>query len=154
MKKKAIAAQGRIRIILDSSSLHHDSTGKPSEDQFEKLFMDKAQGNSAIKRGQFGRYSHDKIFIIYKNNSPLKVLLGSTNFSVTGMYVNSNHIVIFNDITVAKTYSAVFEESWNDNITMAFSHSSFATQEFSFSSVGVPKTDITFKIVHKFVTNH
>jgi hypothetical protein len=139
-----LAKEGRIRIILDNASLHHDSTGQLPEDQFEALFTKAATGNAAIKRGDFGRFSHDKIFIEYQNNSPVKVLLGSTNFSVTGMYVNSNHVVVYNDATVAQTYAGVFEESWNDNVSMAFSKSTYATQVFSFGSGTVPKTNITF----------
>ena len=139
-----LASQGRIRIILDDATLHHDGTRTLPEDQFEDLFSKSAKGASAIKRGKFGRFSHDKIFIVYNDKDPVKILLGSTNFSVTGMYVNSNHVVIFNDVTVAQTYAAVFEESWNDNVSMTFSHSSFATQVFSFGSGNVPKTNITF----------
>jgi hypothetical protein len=139
-----LTGEGRIRIILDNASLHHDSSGTLAEDQFEALFMKQVKGNAAIKRGKFGRFSHDKIFIVYNNNSPVKVLLGSTNFSVTGMYVNSNHVLIFNDETVAQTYASVFEESWNDNVSMTFSKSPLATRVYSFGSGTVPKTDITF----------
>ena len=139
-----LAMEGRIRIILDNSSIHHDNTGTLPEDQFEGLFTKQAKVTTAIKRGQFGRFSHDKIFIVYKDSSPEKVLLGSTNFSITGMYVNSNHVVIYNDVTVAQTYASVFEESWNDNVTMTFSKSSLANQVFSFGSGTVPKTNITF----------
>jgi hypothetical protein len=138
------AKEGRIRIILDNASLHHDSTGNMPEDQFENLFSQEAKGDAAIKRGKFGRFSHDKIFIVYKGTSPVKVLLGSTNFSVTGIYVNSNHVLIFSDEIVAQTYADVFEESWNDNVTMAFSKSPLATKVFSFGSGTVPKTNITF----------
>jgi hypothetical protein len=138
------AKEGRIRIILDNASLHHDSTGNMPEDQFEDLFNKEAKGDAAIKRGKFGRFSHDKIVVVYKNNAAVKVLLGSTNFSVTGMYVNSNHVVIFNDEIVAQTYADVFQESWNDDVAMAFKNSSLATRVFSFGSADVPKTNITF----------
>jgi hypothetical protein len=139
-----LCQEGRIRIILDNASLHHDSTGTLAEDQFEKLFAEQSKGTAALKRGKFGRFSHDKIFIVYKDTTAQKVLLGSTNFSVTGMYVNSNHVVIIKDNTVAQTYASVFQESWNDGVKMTFSHSTWASKVYSFRSEGVPETEITF----------
>ena len=129
---------------MDNAPLHHDKTRTLPEDQFEDLISKSANMVNTIKRGKFGRFSHDKIFIVSDGNDPKKVLLGSTNFSVTGMYVNSNHVVIFNDVSVAQTYAAVFEESWNDDVKMTFSNSLSATQIFSFGSDTVPKTNITF----------
>jgi len=38
-----------------------------------------------------------------------KVLTGSTNFSVTGLYVNSNHVLIFDDPDIASLYAQMFE---------------------------------------------
>ena len=140
----SLAKQGRIRIILDNATLHHSSSGTLPEDEFEQAFKKAAKGKAAIKRGKFGRFAHDKIFIVYKNQVPSVILTGSTNFSVTGMYVNSNHVMVFNDLSVAKTYAAVFEESWNDNVSMAFSHSSYAAKKFSFNGNHLPAIDISF----------
>jgi hypothetical protein len=139
-----LAAQGRIRIILDNATLHHNASSPKAEDEFEKLFVKAAKGNAAIKRGKFGRFAHDKVFIVSNKGGPIKVLTGSTNFSVTGLYVNSNHIVIFNDADVAETYADVFEEAWNDDVKPAFSKSPLAAKMFSFSSKNTPKTEITF----------
>jgi hypothetical protein len=164
-----LAKEGRIRIILDNAPLHHTGTAKKgtkpktakpgkkgskskaqkgptAEDQFEKMFDATAKGNAAMLRGKFGRFSHDKIFIVSdKKTGPTKVLTGSTNFSVTGIYVNSNHILIFNDPEVAMKYAEVFEESWKDEVhAPAFEKSSFSSQAFSFSSKLTPKTEVTF----------
>ena len=99
-----LAREGRIRVILDNSkritTIRRSS--KP-EDQFEKLFRKAATGNADLKRGKFGRYAHDKVFIVSDRSGPRKVLTGSTNFSVTGLYVNSNHVLIFHDPAVAKS---------------------------------------------------
>ncbi len=138
-----LAGQGRVRIILDNASLHHGSPPKP-EDQFETLFRKAAKGNADILRGKFGRYSHDKIFIVSGTKGATKVLTGSTNLSVTGLYVNSNHVLLFDDATVASKYAEVFEEVWNDKASEAkFLKSPLAGQAFSFSK-GVPSTDVTF----------
>jgi phosphatidylserine/phosphatidylglycerophosphate/cardiolipin synthase-like enzyme len=162
-----LAGEGRVRLILDNASLHHQSTkkttakpvkgkngkkpkGPPAEDQFEKLFLKAAKKGAAIQRGKFGRYAHDKVLVVAKkasdgSQSYVKVLTGSTNFSITGMYVNSNHVIIFNDAGLAATYGKVFEEAWSDEEALvAFRKSAEATQTFSFHSPNLPQTDITF----------
>lgn len=140
----ALGAKGRVRVILDNATLHHNAKKPKPEDQFETLFVAKA-GASKIKRGHFSRYSHDKIMIVSDATGPLRVLTGSTNYSVTGLYVNSNHVLVFEDRSVASAYAAVFEESWNDDVhTAAFARSSWATAAHAFGGKGVPGMSITF----------
>lgn len=144
-----LAKQGRIRIILDNAALHHSASKPAPEDQFEQLFTKSARKSAAIMRGHFGRYAHDKVFIVSKsggsNKTPVKVLTGSTNFSVTGFYVNSNHVLVFDDAKVAAQYAEVFQAAWDDEVKApAFSASALAGKTFSFSSKAVPPTDITF----------
>ena len=93
-----LAGQGTIRIILDNAALHH-STSKPTAGRSVRTSnsLKAAKGKPAILRGKFGRYSHDKVFIVSKSGNAVKVMTGSTNFSVTGLYVNSNHVIVFND---------------------------------------------------------
>lgn len=145
----SLAKQGRVRIVLDNSKDHH-STAKPKpEDQVEKLFVQAAgRGKTLMKRGNFSRYAHDKVFIISKGGAhpqPMKVLTGSTNFSVTGLYVNSNHVLVFDDPQVASLYAGVFAEVWSTNIkTGPFEASKWSTQTFSSTASTTPKTDFTF----------
>ncbi|HEX6642572.1 MAG TPA: hypothetical protein VF215_15745, partial [Thermoanaerobaculia bacterium] len=86
-----LAKQNRLRMILDDAPLHHTKTNSKPEDQVEALITKARKG--VIKRGKFGRYSHDKVFIVSNAKGPQRVLTGSTNFSVTGLYVNSNHVL-------------------------------------------------------------
>jgi phosphatidylserine/phosphatidylglycerophosphate/cardiolipin synthase-like enzyme len=154
-----LAKEGRIRMILDDASLHHD--GKPAksakpasppkkakvpkaEDQFERLFNKAAKEPAAILRGHFGRFAHDKVFIVKKDGEPLKVLSGSTNFSITGLYVNSNHILVFNNADVAATYAAVFNAAWDGKVSTLFNKLPEAGQVFSFTGADLPKMEITF----------
>lgn len=160
-----LAKQGRIRIILDNAALHHQgkprakssATAKksskpkkpPLEDDFEKAFVKAAGNKQLLKRGKFKRYAHDKVFIVYKKgarkNTPVKVLTGSTNFSVTGIYVNSNHILIYDDPQVAGWYASVFGEAWQDDVKApAFVKSDWSNETFSSKAKDTPKTDITF----------
>ncbi len=149
-----LAKQGRIRIILDNASLHlfdpakKNTKGYPkaptSEDNFEQAFLAQAKDRTAIKRGRFARFAHDKVIIVKEDNIPVRVLAGSTNFSITGLYVNSNHILIFNDAKVAQSYGDVFNKSWDLNVSATFKNTPLATKPASFDSKSTPNTEITF----------
>jgi len=156
-----LAAEGRIRIILDNAKLHltqkDPKTGQmvtSHEDQFTSLFKQQAKAPADILRGCFGRFSHDKIFIVSKNGTATQVLTGSTNFSVTGLYVNANHVLVFTEPNVAAEYSKVFEQSWkiltqfpktpSTKASNAFSATPLASQPYAYQSASVPKMSITF----------
>jgi len=144
-----LAKQGRIRMILDNAALHHSADEPKPEDEFEKLFVKAAGKKKLMLRGKFGRYAHNKVVIVYKKgaktNSPVKVLTGSTNFSITGMYVNSNHVLIYNDAEVAGFYAGVFDEAWTTGAKKAaFVKSDWATKAFTSTSKNTPATSITF----------
>jgi phosphatidylserine/phosphatidylglycerophosphate/cardiolipin synthase-like enzyme len=149
---------GRVRIILDNAALHLTQTkgGKTTvspEDAFTTQFNQQAKAPAAIVRGCFNRYSHDKIFIVSKNGAATEVLTGSTNFSITGLYVNANHVLVFDDANVAGEYAKVFEQSWqilsktktpSAAAANAFSGTALATQPYTYQSASVPKLSITF----------
>jgi len=152
-----LSEQGRVRIILDDASLHvtqKASKVKTPEDQFTDLFQQRKKGPSDILRGSFARYSHDKIFIVSRDRgSAIQVLTGSTNFSLKGLYVNANHVLVFQDANVAGQYDEVFEKSWqvlNNNkspskaAAAAFSNTNLATQPYNSQAGFVPKMNITF----------
>jgi len=153
-----LAAQGRIRIILDNASLHitHTQKGKtitPLEVLFVQQFQQQAKAPSALCQGCFDRFSHDKIFIVSKNGSPIRVLTGSTNFSVTGLYVNANHVLVFEDPAVAAEYAKVFAQSFailsktktpSAAASSAFAATALATQPYVPQSPPAPKLSITF----------
>jgi hypothetical protein len=140
-----LGASGQIRIILDNAALHHNTAKPTPEDNFADEFT--AQTDGALKRGKFGRYAHDKILIVSDKDGPRTVLTGSTNFSVTGLYVNANHVLTFEDRQVATTYSDVFNEAWTDDVKAAkFAASTWAGQTFNFGGAAssTPSTSITF----------
>lgn len=144
-----LAKQGRMRIILDNAALHHSASDPTPEDEFEKLFRKASGKKNLILRGHFGRYAHDKVMIVYRKgaskNSAVKVLTGSTNFSITGMYVNSNHILIYRDAQIAGFYAGVFDKAWTDSVKKAaFAKSDWATKVFSSTAKNTPATSITF----------
>lgn len=138
-----LAKRNRLRMILDDASLHHTKTNSKPEDEVEALIAKARKG--VIKRGKFGRYAHDKVFIVSNGKGPQRVLTGSTNFSVTGLYVNSNHVLVFDDPKVAETYANVFDNAWrNDVKRKAFIETDLASETFTFASKQTPETAITF----------
>lgn len=109
----ALARDGRLRLLIDNASLHHDATGHKAEDQLEAAIRVAQGGHDCVRRGKFGRYAHDKVMIVRRAGNPIKVLTGSTNFAITGIYVNSNHVLLFDDAATARQYADVFDAAWN-----------------------------------------
>jgi hypothetical protein len=142
----ALAKQGRIRIILDDSGDHHSATKPKKEDDFEKAFTQAPPlAPAAIVRGNFDRYAHDKVFIVKNAGAAVKVLTGSTNFSVTGFYVNSNHVIVFDDPGVATLYANLFQKVWDQHVDAGlFRATNFSTDPFPFAAAGLPDMEITF----------
>lgn len=143
-----LAAEGRVRIILDNASLHsteEDSSTTTFEDKFEKQFRKQAQNKDNLFRGRFKRFSHSKVFIVKRNDKPEKVLAGSTNFSTNGLYINANHVIIFSNENIAATYEAVFENSFGAEQMKSYSSSDTANKVFDFSKEkGMPAVSIRF----------
>jgi phosphatidylserine/phosphatidylglycerophosphate/cardiolipin synthase-like enzyme len=133
----------RARIILDDAKLHHNAK-KPPEDLFAELFANVA-GAERIKRGSFSRYAHDKVIVVYKDGEPDRVLTGSTNLSVTGIYVNSNHVLVYEDAEFARLYAGLFQTVWDQGVVAKpFKTGTLATQAHAFASAAVPRTSVTF----------
>lgn len=132
----------RLRLLLDNAALHSGDTAvEPLA--FEKL--QKSAGTKQVKRGKFSRYQHNKVFIRRRNGKAVKVLTGSTNFSITGLYVNANNILIYDDARVAELYAGAFDTAFkNDLNTAAFAQSPIAKKEWLIEGDGVPRTYFEF----------
>lgn len=141
-KMLALAKKGRLRIILDNAGTHGEAD--KYEGQFDALFREQAKGNSAIERGHFVSLSHSKVFIQKKNDKPVKVLTGSTNFSTNGIYVNANHVIIFENPVVAKLYSDVFAASFGAELMKTFKKTNFAINDAVIAEVNMPDMTIRF----------
>jgi phosphatidylserine/phosphatidylglycerophosphate/cardiolipin synthase-like enzyme len=144
----SLGGEKRVRVILDNASLHRSTAEKQSpEDEFEKLF-EAAAGTDAIKRGRFGRYAHDKVFVVFADESrkqPELILTGSTNLSVTGLYVNANHVLVFEDQAIAQAYADAFQKAWETNVHQtAFAESALATTTHNFTPADTGQIMIDF----------
>jgi hypothetical protein len=142
-----LAAAGKIRMILDNAALHWaaDKSGKPTKENiFQKLFEQEATGAAEIYRCKFGRYAHCKVIILKKNGVPYKVAAGSTNFSYTGLYVNANHVLLYDDENIANYYSQVFNRCWQNGEGTGFKATNFANNPMRFNTAPTPDSIINF----------
>jgi phosphatidylserine/phosphatidylglycerophosphate/cardiolipin synthase-like enzyme len=98
-----------VRMILDNSRLHT----APGAREIEAAAALTAAGVD-VKREHFKRYAHDKCIIAKSGGEPVSVLTGSANFSVRGLYVQSNSVIVVDEPATAKLYANAFDEAWND----------------------------------------
>ena len=137
-----LAKENRLKIILDDSESH--AKPKSWETLFETEFLKQGTAEQ-LHRGRYGALAHCKVMVQLKKGIPQKVLTGSTNFSTNGIYVNSNHVVIFENKEVAKLYSDIFDSSFGEENMKNFKKSSFAANDHLISKkVDSPEMMITF----------
>ncbi|HEV7843729.1 MAG TPA: phospholipase D-like domain-containing protein [Pyrinomonadaceae bacterium] len=136
----------RLRAFLDDAPLHT----KPGalEIQAHKILC-KSAGAANVKQGHFHRFAHNKVMIMKKNGKPVKVLTGSANFSVRGLYVQANNILVFEDAQTAELYEEAFEQSFNDETK--FSSSAIAEGWHDVEDPGLPRFSVCFS-PHKTAT--
>lgn len=137
-----LARENRLQMILDNAGKHgnEDSFETNFANEFKKL----ADDAEAIKRANFLALAHSKVFIQLKKAKAIKVLTGSTNFSTNGLYVNSNHVLIFNNNRIAQLYADVFDASFGDEKMNVFKGSKHSVNDFDFNEAGLPKMTVTF----------
>lgn len=129
----------RLRAYLDNAPLH-TKTGALEIDAHKLLV--KSAGAANVKQGHFKRFAHNKVMIQRKNGKPVKVLTGSANFSVRGLYVQANNILVFDDPTTAGLYGQAFDESFSN--APKFSSSDIAQAWHDVNVNGIPEFSICF----------
>jgi phosphatidylserine/phosphatidylglycerophosphate/cardiolipin synthase-like enzyme len=128
--KKLALFGPRLRAFLDNAPLHT----KPGAVEPEVVqILKKSAGEKNIEIGHFKRFAHNKVLIQKKNGKAVKALTGSANFSVRGLYVQSNNVLVFKDPEVAGLYEEAFDQAFNDPSTSQaqFPASHIASQYFS-----------------------
>lgn len=100
----------RLRALFDADDAH-TKTGALELTAQEDLRPPK--GDAQIKAVKFPRLAHWKV-LIKKDASgkPVKVLAGSANFSVRGLYAQANNIFVFDDEEVAGLYEDAFTQAF------------------------------------------
>lgn len=128
----------KLRVIQDDSKEH---VGAKALEPKAMALLQKA--DKCL--GKFGRYAHDKVLIKKQNGKAVKVLTGSTNYSITGLYVNANNVLVFDDPNVSELYEQVFEAAFQSQAKLAkFTSNTLSKKEFEFNSPGLPHMFISF----------
>ncbi|HTX43670.1 MAG TPA: phospholipase D-like domain-containing protein, partial [Methanocella sp.] len=135
---RKIAALGhRARVIQDDSALH--TKGEAIEPRAVDVLK---QAGVTVKTGHFRRFSHDKIFIQKKSGKAVKVLTGSTNFSLRGLYIQANSVLVFDSPEIAGLYGRAFDQAFDDMGN--FRSSGMASKWFDVTSGVAPPISFSF----------
>ena len=105
-----LAREKRLRAFLDDAPLHTKAGA------VEPLVYQSLAGLAAgaVFQGHFNRFAHDKILIQRDAaGKPLKVFTGSANFSVRGLYVQANNVLVIEDAVTAGVYGQMFDTVFN-----------------------------------------
>jgi hypothetical protein len=113
--------QGRLRAVLDNADLHSKPDKKtgalPIEVTAAKMII-AAAGAANVRQGKFARYQHCKVFIKRDSSgNAQKVIFGSMNFSVRGIYAQANNVVFVDDPKVAGMFAASFDNAFKNNVS-------------------------------------
>jgi hypothetical protein len=138
-----IGKDKRLRAVLDDAPLH---TGKAVEVSAAQLIK-QAAGSNNVVQGHFSRFQHNKVFIKRDASGlPQRVLFGSMNFSVRGLYVQSNNVVIADDPATSRYFAAAFDNAFNNETSTAkFKQDKVSSQYNTISdseSTSLPKSRI------------
>lgn len=129
----------RLRLFLDNSK-EHVKSGAPELDA--RALLERSAGTANVKVGKFGRFAHDKVLIQRRGESPVKVLAGSANFSIRGLYVQSNNVFVFDDAETAALYQRAFDQAWA--APEKFKDSEIAAGWFERRAPGLPPFFVSF----------
>jgi hypothetical protein len=117
-----IGRQGRLRAVLDNADLHvkaNKQGEKPPEVVAAQMVI-AAAGSGNVKQGKFGRYQHNKVFIKRDMNGRAeRVIFGSMNFSVRGLYVQANNVIVVDDASVAGMFAKAFDVAFATGVNAA-----------------------------------
>jgi phosphatidylserine/phosphatidylglycerophosphate/cardiolipin synthase-like enzyme len=124
----ALSQTKPLRVILDNSK----EKGKPKPDRTDFAeALTSGNGKVDILRTCFKRFAHDKVLILRDaSGKATSVLCGSANFSIRGLYVQGNSVIVIDDADVAGTYELAFDTAWQS--TSTFSAQPIASNWYNF----------------------
>lgn len=135
----------RLRILLDDSDSHTFEAGERSvpPEVAAKALLVASAGSDHVHTGHFTRFSHDKVMIQRRGGRAVKVLSGSANFTLRGLYVQSNNVFVFDDPATAARYEEAFAQAW-DHPLSEFDTSAIAAGWFDHGGAGLPTFAVSF----------
>lgn len=97
----------RMRAIIDD---HDDQADEDSAESISAAEL--AETGAEVKRLHFARQQHNKVLIVKRDGVAVKAIAGSTNFSLRGLYIQANNVLLFSDDTTPGVFSKVFDAYW------------------------------------------
>ncbi|WP_395607922.1 phospholipase D-like domain-containing protein [Pseudomonas sp. B22129] len=97
----------RVRAIIDD---HGDQGAADSCESLSAARL--AAAGAQVKRLHFSSQQHNKVLIVRRAGKAIRVLGGSTNFALRGLYIQANNVLLFDDETVAGKFAEVFDAYW------------------------------------------
>lgn len=114
-----IGKQGRLRAVLDNAPLHTKpgkSGAMPIEVDAARMII-AAAGAANVRQGHFNRFQHNKVLIKRDaSGKAQRVIFGSMNFSVRGIYVQANNVVVVDDPGVAGMFASAFDNAFANKV--------------------------------------
>jgi hypothetical protein len=140
---KALESLGpRLRAFLDDSSRHVVATAIEPE---ARRRLEASAGAANVRTGHFQRFAHDKVLIQRRGGVPKRVLTGSANFSLRGLYVQSNSVIVIDDPEVVQRYAEAFDVAFaNPKSPAKFEGAPIAKRWFPFRKPGLPDLQVSF----------
>jgi phosphatidylserine/phosphatidylglycerophosphate/cardiolipin synthase-like enzyme len=129
----------RLRAYLDDAPLH---TKPGCAELLAHAALVKSAGKANVQTGHFKRFAHNKVLIFKRKGVPYKVLTGSANFSVRGLYVQANNVLLFDNPDVAQLYEEAFEQAFT--APSEFGHSEIAEGWHAVKGDGMPDAAFAF----------
>ncbi len=96
----------RLRAVIDDSGDHKPDTSAESQ---AAARLEQSSGADRVKRMHFSGLQHNKVMIAKRGGEAQRVLLGSTNFSFRGLYIQANNALVFRSPEAAGLFAGVFE---------------------------------------------
>jgi phosphatidylserine/phosphatidylglycerophosphate/cardiolipin synthase-like enzyme len=124
----------RLKIIIDDSD-KHGQAGSPESKSATRLRKTAGSGN--VKRQHMASLQHHKSIAI-RGNGINKLVLGSTNFTWRGFYVQSNNAVVVSSKKAVDDYFTFFETYFAAKVANDFRRSKGAV---GWHQLGVPGFD-------------
>src|ERR1700674_5854299 len=128
----AFGKEGRLRAILDNASLH---TKAGAVEITAAKMIKAAAGADNVKQGKFDRFQHNKVFIKRDaSGKAQRVIFGSMNFSLRGLYVQANNVIVVDDENVAGMFAKAFDVAFADDVKAPLFRQNPISQEYMIGS--------------------
>jgi phosphatidylserine/phosphatidylglycerophosphate/cardiolipin synthase-like enzyme len=127
----------RLRAVIDDSPKDHNQPDGAEGKASARLL---ASTGGQIVRMHFKGLQHNKVIILRRNGVAQRVLLGSTNFSYRGFYIQANNALLFSDPAIAGLFGDYFDAAFHQPET--FSASEMARKWYAFTTPGKPIVQI------------